>query len=99
VYYNDFMNTVVQARFDEEAQAALGKLVREKGWTVSKALREGVLSLAGQSERSQPIKIIGLGKYDSGISDLASNKKHLAGLGLSSMPGGKIKRKTRSRGR
>jgi len=99
MYYNGFMNTVVQARFDEEAQEALGRLLRENGWTVSKALREGVLSLAGQSEKPKPIKIIGLGKYDSGISDLGSNKKHLAGLGRSSMPGGKIKRKTRGRGR
>lgn len=91
------MKTVVQARLDEEAQAALGRLVRTNGWTVSKAVREGLLSLDGQAEKARPIKIVGLGKYDSGISDLASDKRHLAGLGLSSMPGGKVRRKARGR--
>lgn len=97
MYYNGSMNTVVQARLDEEAQAALGRLLRANGWSVSKAVREGILSLAARAEQAKPIKIVGLGKYDSGISDLASNKKHLAGLGLSSMPRGKVKRKAGGR--
>lgn len=90
------MKTVVQLRLDEETRAELGDLVRANGWTVSKALREGIHSLARQIKKDKPLKIIGLGKYDSGISDLASNKKHLAGLGLNSMPGGKARRRAKS---
>lgn len=91
------MKPVVQARLDEETRAALGRLVRANGWTVSKVVREGIHSLARQSKKNKPIRIVGLGKYDSGMPDLASNKKHLAGLGMSSMPGGKEKRRVRGR--
>ena len=91
------MKTMVQARLDEETRTVLGRLVRANGWSVSKAVREGIHALAGQTDRAKAIKIIGLGKYDSGITDLASNKKHLAGLGVSSMSRSKVKRTVRGR--
>ena len=36
-------------------------------------------------KKTKPIEIIGTGMFDSGIPDLATNKKHLEGLGKSSM--------------
>ena len=41
-----------------------------------------VLAPAGNGKKSRKrIKITGMGQFDSGISDLGSNKKHLEGLG------------------
>lgn len=91
------MKATIQARLDAETQAVLARVLRDNGWTVSKAVRQGIHALGGRTEKTKPIKIIGLGKYDSGIPDLASNKKHLAELGLSSMPGGKPPRGSRGR--
>lgn len=88
---------MVQARLDEETQAALDRLVRGKGWSASKVVREGIHLLASREKVAKPIKIIGLGMFDSGIPDLGSNKKHLAGLGLSSLPGAKGLRKAKGR--
>ncbi|MBI2806449.1 MAG: hypothetical protein HYX68_15825 [Planctomycetes bacterium] len=35
----------------------------------------------GKKKRGKPLKFTGVGEFDSGIPDLGSNKKHLAGLG------------------
>jgi hypothetical protein len=50
-------------------------LVKELGWTPSKVVGEALRILA---ERR---RIIGFGKFKSGVSDLASNKAHLKGFG------------------
>ena len=90
------MGTVVQARLDEETQAAL-ELLRRRGLSTSEAIRKGIHLAAEASEANKPIQIIGLGKYDFGVTDLSTNKKYLAGLGRSSMPGGKPRRKLKGR--
>jgi hypothetical protein len=72
---------VVQARLDEEAQRALGRLVRRLRWTPSKVVREGIRLLAASHPGSGRPKIAGLGKFSSGRTDLGSNKKHLQGFG------------------
>ena len=77
------MAITVQARLDEETQATLAWLVR-KGLRTSEVIRKGIHLVAKEAEGAKPIEIIGFGKYDSGITDLGSNKKHLAGLGLKS---------------
>jgi len=77
------MTTTVQARLDEETLATLDRL-RLSGLRTSDVIRKGIHLVAKEAEGAKPIEIIGLGKYDSGITDLGSNKKHLAGLGLKS---------------
>jgi hypothetical protein len=78
------MKAMVQARLDEETLAALERLRRE-GLTTSEVIRKGI-HLAAKEHPARPrLKVIGLGNYDSGIPDLASNKKHLANFGRKSM--------------
>ncbi len=85
------MKTSVQARLDEESGAALNRLVRRHGWSVSRVVREGI-RLVEQLHASPPRrKLIGIGKYDSGIADLATNKKHMEDFGKKSM--GRVRRK------
>jgi hypothetical protein len=40
-----------------------------------------VTATNGRNKGSKPLKFTGVGQFDSGISDLGSNKKHLEGLG------------------
>lgn len=79
------MKAVVQARLDEETQATLDRLVRRHGWTTSKVVREGIRLVEKQHAPKPRRKLIGIGKYDSGISDLATNKEHMEGFGRKSM--------------
>jgi hypothetical protein len=79
------MKTSVQARLDPESQAALDRLVRRHGWTTSKAVRESILQMDGQHAPKARRMLIGVGEYDSGIPDLATNKKYLEDLGVKSM--------------
>lgn len=75
------MKTSVQARLDPESQAALEKLVRRLGWSTSEVVREGIRLVDKHHANPQRRKIIGLGEFDSGITDLGSNKAHLEGYG------------------
>jgi hypothetical protein len=75
------MATTVQARFDTKAEAALKKLIRSNGWTTSQALRECVLRVYEQTAAKPRPRLIGVGCFDSGIGDLATNKKHMEGFG------------------
>lgn len=74
---------MVQARLDEETQEVLDRLVRRHGWTPSKIIREGIRLVEKQDDPTP--KLIGLGKYDSGIPDLATNKKRMEDFGKKSM--------------
>jgi hypothetical protein len=89
------MKATVQARLDEETQAALERL-RRRGMKPSEIVREGIHLLAQRYESDAPITIIGLGKYDSGLTDLGSNKKHLANYGRDSVTPTKSARKVRA---
>lgn len=74
--------TTVQARLDSESQAALDQLVRRLGWSPSRVVREGLLLMArhhGVTQKKK--KVIGLGEFDSGLTDLGSNKKYLEDMG------------------
>ena len=75
------MKTSIQARLDEETQVALDQLVRRHGLKPSEVVRRGIRLVAKEAEGARPIEIIGLGKYDSGLTDLSTNKKHMAGFG------------------
>ena len=75
------MKTSVQARLDRRAQVAFERLVRRTGWSPSRVVREGVHLLAACYGIPSAKRVIGVGRFASGLPDLASNKKHLRGFG------------------
>jgi Arc/MetJ-type ribon-helix-helix transcriptional regulator len=79
------MAITVQARLDDETQAALDRLVRRQGWSTSDVVREGIRLVEQHHAPPSRRKLIGIGKYDSGISDLATNKKYMEDFGVKSM--------------
>jgi hypothetical protein len=79
------MATTIQARLDEETQAALERLVRDNGWTASQAIRECIREAAERRAAKPRPRLIGVGMFDSGLPDLATNKKYMQGFGVKSM--------------
>ena len=79
------MKTSVQARLDEESAAALEDLQRRLGMSSSQIVREGIRLVLKSRAASPRRKLIGIGEFDSGIADLATNPKHMEGFGASSM--------------
>ncbi len=75
------MGTTVQVRLDKESEAALEQLVRANGWTVSQAVRDSLLKAAEQQKPKPRPRLIGAGCFDSGVTDLATNKEHMEGFG------------------
>lgn len=75
------MSQIIQARLDKTSEQALKKLCRHFNTNTSTIVREALKTFASLMPNSPSKKIIGLGKFKSGISDLASNKKHLEGFG------------------
>jgi hypothetical protein len=75
------MRPVIQARLDQRSRKRLAILVRELGWTPSQVVREGLRVLEASYLRRKKKGIIGLGKFNSGITDLGSNKEHLRDFG------------------
>jgi hypothetical protein len=75
------MRFVIQARLDDRSRKRLAVLVRELGWTPSQVVREGLRVLEASYLRRKKAGIIGLGKFESGVRDLGSNKKHLRKFG------------------
>jgi hypothetical protein len=77
------MKTTVQARLDAESQEALETLTRRLGMSQSEVVRASLLLMVKEHPAPKRKKFIGLGQFDSGIGDLATNKKHMEGFGLS----------------
>ncbi len=75
------MRSAIQTRLDAPSRKRLEVLVRELGWTPSQIVREGLRVLAANYLRRKKRGVIGLGKFSSGVPDLASNKKHLRDFG------------------
>jgi hypothetical protein len=75
------MKTTVQARLDRRSQAALNDLVNRLGWSQSRAVREGLVMLNACYGKTSRARVVGIGRFASGVPDLGSNKKHLAGFG------------------
>ena len=75
------MKTNVQARLDRRSQVALDRLVQRLGWSPSRVVREGLRLLDGCYGSGARKRIVGIGRFASGTSDLGSNKKHLKGFG------------------
>jgi hypothetical protein len=75
------MATLVHARLDPKTEHALSQLRRKLGLTDSAIIREAIRVLATTTIKPVRSRIIGMGAFESGISDLGSNKKHLKGFG------------------
>jgi hypothetical protein len=82
------MRTSVQARLDEETQAALERLVRQRGLKPSDAVREGIRLLDKHHTPPARPRMIGIGMFASGIGDLATNKKYMEGFGAKGLKRG-----------
>ena len=67
------MRSAIQARLDEQSRKRLSLLVRETGWSPSRVVREGLRVLEANYLRRKKQGVIGLGKFRSGIPDLAVN--------------------------
>lgn len=75
------LGKVVHARLDEESERILARLRRRAGLRDSEVIRRGIRALAGLLLAPSRTKIVGLGKFESGIPDLGSNKRHLRDFG------------------
>lgn len=75
------MKATIQARLDPESQMILERLTKRFGWSSSQIVREGLRLLARDHKVSSGTRIIGVGKFNAGPSDLATNKKHMEGYG------------------
>jgi len=75
------MSSTVQARLDERSRKQLQRLVKQLGWSPSRVVREGLLLLAACYPTKGRRRIIGAGRFGSGIPDLGSNKEHMRDFG------------------
>lgn len=85
------MKTSVQARLDEESAAALETLERRLGLSSSEIVRASLRLMVQQYPAPVRKKFLGVGEFDSGIGDLATNKKHMEGFGLTRLQRLKLK--------
>jgi hypothetical protein len=75
------MKTVVQARLDPDTGKMLSRLTTHLGWSESEVVRAGLRLLDASYPAPPTSRIIGLGKFTSGVPDLGTNKAHLKGFG------------------
>ncbi|WP_197525517.1 hypothetical protein [Pseudobythopirellula maris] len=75
------MARIVQARVDDDTDALIQELKLQTGWNESELVRNGIEALVQKLRPKKRRRISGLGAYDSGVTDLGSNKKHLEGFG------------------
>ena len=77
------MGRIVQARLDPETLDLLTRLRRSTGLSDSELLRRGLRRLAERGARARRHRIVGVGRFASTVTDLASNKRRLQGFGRS----------------
>ena len=75
------MSKVIQARLDDETSALREDLKDRLGWTDSQIVREAIRLLASVTPKNGKRKLSGIGKFESGIPDLATNPKYMEGFG------------------
>jgi ribbon-helix-helix CopG family protein len=75
------MARVVQARLDDDTERMLDELRRRTRLSDSELVRRGIRSLAVLPPSGRGPKVIGVGRFASGVRDLGSNKTHLKGFG------------------
>lgn len=79
------MGATVQVRLDAEMQEKLNRAARRLGLSRSEALREGIRLVDKRASAHTVPRLIGIGCFDSGINDLATNKGHMKDFGVRSM--------------
>lgn len=77
------MGRVIHARLDDESDRLLRRLRRSSGQNDSAIVREGLRALDAAGKKSVLSQVTGVGKFSSGIPDLATDKKHMRGFGKS----------------
>ncbi|MBI1902087.1 MAG: hypothetical protein HYS13_13375 [Planctomycetia bacterium] len=75
------MSKLIQARIDPHTERLLRALARRTGWSDSKVIREGIKALGVLLAPTKRRRIVGIGRFRSGVADLASNRRHLRGFG------------------
>lgn len=75
------MSRIIHARLDGATQKMLQELEQRLGWNDSKVVREGIKALNSLLVPGRSRRIVGLGRFRSGVPDLGSNKEHLKGFG------------------
>ena len=90
------MKAIAQARLDQATQTALDRVATRLGWSTSKVVREGIHLVEKQHCATPVRRLIGIGVFDSGVGDLATNKEHMKDFGVKSM--GKGWRRPEERG-
>ena len=77
------MTDIVHARLDDHTRRIMRRLQRRHGWSDSDIVRQGIRALGDTElppgQRNE--RIIGLGKFASGVTDLGSDNKHLRNFG------------------
>jgi hypothetical protein len=71
----------IHARLDEETEELRAQLKKTAGWSDSEIVRRGIKVLASVTPALKKRKFRGVGKYKSGLRDLATNKKYMEGFG------------------
>lgn len=75
------MSQIIQARIDDELSKKL-EILKQNGYSEAAAVREGLIILAALIiKKEKKDRVIGIGAFESNISDLGSNKKPLKGFG------------------
>lgn len=72
---------IVHARLDPETRDILARLRRRTGLRDSELIRRALRALDASPKQKRGVQVIGLGKFESGVSDLGSNDAHLRGFG------------------
>jgi len=75
------MAKVVQARLDDQTDRILAELRQRTRLSESELIRRGIRSLAAVPPAGGGPRLVGIGRFNSGIADLGSNKSHLKGFG------------------
>ncbi|MFQ6006834.1 MAG: hypothetical protein ACE5OQ_15185 [Woeseia sp.] len=77
------MDDIVHARLDSYTRQIMRRLKRRHGWNDSEVVRYGIRAL-GETDLppgQRCKRIVGLGKFTSGIPDLGSSDKHMRDFG------------------
>jgi hypothetical protein len=75
------MSRIIHARLDARTETLLREIELRLGWSDSQVVREGIKALHAVLGPGRSRRIVGLGRFRSGIRDLGSNKDHLKGFG------------------
>lgn len=75
------MAKTVPVRFDKSGENALSEIMQILNCNESDAVRRALEYFGRSLVKPSKGKIVGLGSFESGVSDLGSTKKHLAQFG------------------